>query len=215
MLIIGAKGFAKEVLEILFQDNNVDDVAFFDNVNKDIENTLFNKFKVLKSDAQVAEFFTSFTTNFTIGIGGPLLRFKLYQKFKSLGGNFKSTISPYAIIGNFDNRVGKGCNIMSGVIITSDIQIGTGVLINIGSTIGHDSIIGDFVEISPGVNISGNCSIGKFSNLGTNSTILPKVKIGENVTVGAGSVVTKDIPSNCIVVGIPAKIIKELPPIDQ
>ncbi|WP_348636746.1 hypothetical protein [Flavobacterium anhuiense] len=37
---------------------------------------------------------------------------------------------------------------------------------------------------------------------------MPKVKIGKNVIVGAGSVVTKDIPDNCLVVGVPARIIK-------
>nr|WP_250349320.1 DapH/DapD/GlmU-related protein [Flavobacterium anhuiense] len=50
--------------------------------------------------------------------------------------------------------------------------------------------------------------MGEFSQIGANSTILPKVKIGKNVIVGAGSVVTKDIPDNCLVVGVPARIIK-------
>ncbi|MNG38364.1 Maltose O-acetyltransferase [compost metagenome] len=47
--------------------------------------------------------------------------------------------------------------------------------------------------------------------LGTNATVLPKVTIGKNVIVGAGAVVTKDVPDNSLVVGIPGKIIKELP----
>lgn len=44
--------------------------------------------------------------------------------------------------------------------------------------------------------------------IGTRAIILPGVKIGDEVVVGSGSVVTKDIPSNCIVAGNPAKIIK-------
>jgi acetyltransferase-like isoleucine patch superfamily enzyme len=39
------------------------------------------------------------------------------------------------------------------------------------------------------------------------------MKIGKNVIVGAGSLVTKDVPDNCMVVGIPAKIIKDLEPL--
>ena len=46
--------------------------------------------------------------------------------------------------------------------------------------------------------------------LGANVTILPGVTIGDNVTIGAGSVVTKDIPSNSIAVGNPCKVIKTL-----
>jgi len=43
--------------------------------------------------------------------------------------------------------------------------------------------------------------------IGSNSTILPNVKIGPNVIVAAGSVVTKDVPKNSVVAGVPAKVI--------
>ncbi len=46
--------------------------------------------------------------------------------------------------------------------------------------------------------------------IGANATILPSVKIGENSVVAAGSVVSKDVPDNCVVGGIPAKIIKTI-----
>lgn len=52
--------------------------------------------------------------------------------------------------------------------------------------------------------IGDNCSIG------FGVTILGNVRIGDNVTIGAGSIVVKDVPDNCIVVGNPAKIIKRL-----
>jgi acetyltransferase-like isoleucine patch superfamily enzyme len=51
--------------------------------------------------------------------------------------------------------------------------------------------------------------VGNNVFIGVNSIIMPGVNISDNVIVGAGSVVTKDIPSNCIVAGNPAKIIKE------
>ncbi|NOQ32567.1 MAG: acyltransferase [Helicobacteraceae bacterium] len=51
--------------------------------------------------------------------------------------------------------------------------------------------------------------IGKKSFIGANSIIMPGVTIGDSVIVGAGTVVTKDVPSGCIVVGNPAKIIKK------
>ena len=51
--------------------------------------------------------------------------------------------------------------------------------------------------------------IGKQCFIGANAIIMPGLTIGDSVVVGAGSVVTKDVPSNCIVAGNPAKIIKE------
>lgn len=50
--------------------------------------------------------------------------------------------------------------------------------------------------------------IGSDCYIGINSIILPGVKIGNEVIIGAGSIVTKNIPSNCIAVGNPAKVIR-------
>lgn len=52
--------------------------------------------------------------------------------------------------------------------------------------------------------------IGNNVSLGANVTIVGHVHIGDNVVVGAGAVVVKDVPSNCVVAGNPAKIIKQL-----
>jgi len=66
-----------------------------------------------------------------------------------------------------------------------------------------DSIEYTFVNMASPVKIGDRCWIG------SNTIILPGVTIGDNVVVGAGSVVTKDIPSDVIVAGSPAKIIRE------
>ena len=214
MLIIGAKGFAKEVLEVIHQLNQLENLVFYDDVNDDAHDKLYGQFPVLRTTQEASVYFKTIDNQFTIGIGNPVLRKKLYDKFKDLGGEFTSTISPLAIIGNYGNQIGSGCNIMTGSVITSDITIKKGTLINLNCTIGHDSVLGEFVELSPGVHISGNCTIGNYSVFGTNATMLPKLTIGKNVIIGAGSVVTRDIPNNCVAVGIPAKIIKELTPLD-
>ena len=137
------------------------------------------------------------------------MRYKLYLQFESWGGVFTSTISPKALIGSYEIAILQGCNILSGVTISNTNKVGKGCLIYYDAVITHDCIIGNFVEISPKVTVLGRCQIGSFSHLGTNSTILPNIKVGKNVIVGAGSVVTKDLPDNCVAVGIPAKIIKD------
>ncbi len=52
--------------------------------------------------------------------------------------------------------------------------------------------------------------IGNDVWIGANCVILPGVTIGNNVIVGAGAVVSKDVPDNCVVGGVPAKVIRKL-----
>ena len=52
--------------------------------------------------------------------------------------------------------------------------------------------------------------VGKDVWIGGNATILPGITIGNNVVVAAGAVVTKDVPDNCLVGGVPAKVIKNI-----
>ena len=213
MLIVGAKGFSKEVLEIFHQLDQLQNIGFYDDVNTDIGNNLYDQFPIIKNKDEVKEFFIENGNEFTLGLGNPHIRFQLYNKFMNLGGVFCSIISPLAQIGHYANEIGKGCNIMTNTVITNDIKIGNGVLINLSCTVGHGTVIEDFVELCPGVNISGSCTLGKYSFIGTNTTVLPGIRIGENVTIGAGSVVTKDVPDNSLAFGIPAKVIKNLEPV--
>lgn len=214
MLIIGAKGFAKEVLEVCHQNNELNNLMFYDDVNNDVYGKLYDQFPILKSLDEAKKYFETIDNRFTIGIGNPVLRIQIYQKFVALGGVFTSTIATTSVIGHYGNLIKEGCNVMQKVIITNDVALGKGVIINQLTSVGHDVIIDDFVEICPNVSISGNCYIGANTFIGTGAIILPKVKIGDNVIVGAGSVVTKDVPDNCTVVGIPAKIKKTLNPIN-
>ena len=64
--------------------------------------------------------------------------------------------------------------------------------------------------LDPTVNILGRVDVSSYTHIGANATILPDIKIGKNSIIGAGSVVTKDVPDNVVVLGVPAKIIKSL-----
>lgn len=214
MLIVGAKGFAKEVLEVVHQLKQLENLVLYDDLNGDVPQKLFGQFPVLRTIQEASDYFKTVDNRFTIGIGNPILRKNIYDKFVSFGGVFTSTISPSVNIGFYDVQIGNGTNILSGVIISNSSKIGMGCIVYYNSIITHDCEIGDFVEISPGATLLGRSSIGNFSQIGSNATILPNIKLGKNVVVGASSVVTKDVPDNCVVVGTPARIIKELNPLE-
>lgn len=205
MLVIGAKGLAKEVLEVCKNTNMLDDLVFFDNVNHYDSKLLYNTFPILTSFEEVKTYFLNIDKKFTLGLGNSKLRYNLYKKLEDIGGEFYSTISSKADIGSYDVNIDIGANILDGVKISNSVTIGKGALIYYNSIITHDCNLADFVEISPNATILGRVKIGSFTQIGANATILPDVEIGDNVIVGAGAVVTKDVPNNRIVKGIPAK----------
>lgn len=214
MLIVGAKGFAKEILEVMHQLDQLENLFFFDDVNDDIPEELFGQFPILRTFNEATIYFKTVDNQFTIGIGNPVLRKKLYGKFSALGGKFTSTISPSAVIGSFDVQIGLGSNVLSGAVFSNTAILGKGCVVYYNAIITHDCKIGDFVEISPSVTLLGRCTIDSYSQIGANTTVLPDIKIGKNVIIGAGSVVTKNLPDNCVAVGVPAKIIKQLSPLE-
>ena len=92
---------------------------------------------------------------------------------------------------------------LDSTIIKSHTKIGS--LVNIG----HNSIIGKNCILTCNVITGGSSSIGDYSFVGVNSVIKNGVKIGSNTLIGMGSVVTKEIYSNIVAYGNPAKEIRK------
>jgi len=86
--------------------------------------------------------------------------------------------------------------------------IGNHCILNSGCRVDHDCKLQDFVHVAPGAVLCGDVVVGEGSFIGAGATVLPGVKIGSWSTIGAGSVVTRDVSSNALVVGIPARVIK-------
>ena len=110
------------------------------------------------------------------------------------------------------------------------VHFGKNVFLNFGCTFVDDAdiYVGDGTLFGPNVNIVTACHpispklreyglqfnkqvhIGKNVWIGANATILPGVNIGDNSVIGAGAVVTKDIPSNVVAVGNPARVLRNI-----
>lgn len=75
------------------------------------------------------------------------------------------------------------------------------------TTAGHPL---DVEQRNKGLEYARPIKVGNNVWIGAGVTVLPGVTIGDNVTIGAGSIVNRDIPSNCVAAGVPCRVIREL-----
>jgi len=124
------------------------------------------------------------------------------------------------------SKIGTFVEIQKGVKVGKNVKISTHTFICEGVTIEDNVFIGHNVSFindkyPRSTNPDGSMQteadwkvvptlVKRGASVGTSSTILCGVTIGENAIVGAGSVVTKDVPPNTIVAGVPARVIRKI-----
>jgi len=207
VIIIGAGGHGKVVLDILQRDSDADLIGFVDDdINS--HDKIIDGLQVLGNINSLPKLIAVYKVDAAIiAVGDNKVRAELFDKMKGLGLKLKRAIHPNALIAR-DVEIGEGVVIAAGAVINTGTRIGNNVIINTGAVIDHDNVIEDNAHISPGVKLAGRVTIGKYTHVGLGATIVEDLTIGENTTIGAGAVVLADIPAHTTAVGVPARIIK-------
>lgn len=150
-------------------------------------------------------------TPFLVPLFTPGNRYFAVREALSLG------LQPFPLLSDRNNDLpddlehGKGGFINKGVIIGAGSRLGEFVLVNRGACLGHHAIIEDYVSVGPGVVTGGDVVMQLGSMVATGAVVLPGVNIGRHAVIGAGAVVTRDVADGTVVVGNPARRIKDNP----
>jgi sugar O-acyltransferase (sialic acid O-acetyltransferase NeuD family) len=204
MLIVGAGGFGRELLAwtlaIQSQQNEWQVSGFLD-ANLSALDSFDYEYPIVGTP-------DTFTIEpdfvFACGLGDPAIKLAVCRQMLSRGAQFVTLVHPTAVIG-LNSKIGIGCILCPGAIVTSDVILGDFVTLNAHATVGHDVVVGDGCTLSGHVDVTGASSIGEGVFLGTHATILPGVKVGERARIGAGSVVIRHVKPDTTVFGSPAK----------
>ena len=206
LIVLGAGGLGQEIVWLAEEINEVSPrwkiLGYLDD-NPAIQGKMIVGYPVIGTLAEVSKFPDAY---FFLGVGDPRLRQRMVESVSKFKPRWATLISPTVRV-HKSNRLGIGVGIGRNTDLTLSCDIGDFAWVNIHVVLGHEVRIGKFSVIDPNVCINGEGVIGSMCLIGANAFVRD-VKIGDRVTVGAGSVVVKDVEADCVVAGVPAKLIR-------
>src|SRR3989344_1764866 len=194
IIIFGAGGFAKEIIDLIEDNIEGDILGYIDKVES---HKKILDCPRLGSDQHLNQIIKKYKpSHFFAAIGDSKIRSKLYS-------NLKSKLSPLSIISKKAHiskytKIGNHVAVYPYAVISTQVSIGNNTFVYSNSFVGHESKIGNHVNINPGVSIAGKVIIEDFVTVGIGASVKEKLHISKSTTIGGGAMVVKDTKLNNI-----------------
>ena len=209
ILILGASGHAKVIIDLIEKAGQHEVVGLVAEDRTD--DGTFCGYPVAGGIQDLARVCDDYKVECLVaGIGDNFSRSEVIRRASEIrpDSRFASASHPSAQIARCV-QIGEGTVVMAGAIVNSGTQIGRHCIINTGASVDHDSVLGDFVSIAPGAALGGNVRVGNCSAVSLGASVIHGISIGEDTVIGAGAVVVRDIKSNVVAYGVPARVIRQ------
>ena len=206
IVIVGAGGHGRVVLDILRNNHQFEVVGFLD-TNQSLHHQFRDGVEILGDLSLTSRFDDLGIGAAVVAIGDNRVRRNYCERLEISGVSLVSAIHPSANIAN-NAHIGKNVVIAAGATVCTHVVIEDSAILNTGSIVDHESTIHNSAHICPGVKLAGHVRIRESAFVGIGATIIQGITIGESAVVGAGAVVLQEVPAFTTVVGVPAHIVK-------
>jgi UDP-perosamine 4-acetyltransferase len=208
VLIVGAGGHGKVVLDILRAAGEHNPIGFID-ADTSLAGTTIGGLPVFGPANQLPKLQRKCKAAI-IAIGDNRTRRSYAQTLIEQGFELVSAIHPTACVSS-SARIGKNVVVAAGAIVCAEAVIADSAIVNTAAVVDHECEIGCAAHVCPTVALAGRVRIGEGAFVGLGAKVIPCISIGEHATIGAGAVVIQDIPANATALGVPAKVVKRAP----
>jgi sugar O-acyltransferase (sialic acid O-acetyltransferase NeuD family) len=204
-VIVGAGGFAREVLDVADAIERAGGQAPVIGV---VTETTAESDLLAARGVEVLgglEVIRDGVVPFVIGIGDGSARRRIAEDLARCGAASPTLVHPTAILG-FGVDLGPGSIVCAHVSITTNVTIGAHTHLMPSCTVGHDCVVGEYVTVSPLAAVSGRVTLEDGATIGTGASIIERLRVGAGAVVGAGAAVIRDVPPGVVAVGVPAAV---------
>lgn len=203
VVVIGAGGHADAVMDVLWQQPQFDIVGCIDKATDQRQLTVPR----LGDDADLPALHQQGIHHAVVAIGNNQVRQRLARAAVAYNYELIRVISSFGYVAA-SASIAPGVVVMPGAVVGAGATILANAIVNTNASVDHECVVGESCHIAPGCTIAGRAVIEEGVFVGAGATVIDGVSIGAWTTVGAGAVVTRDLPANCVAVGVPARVIR-------
>ena len=200
ILIYGAGGHAKSVMEMVLQ-NNVHAIAGIVDDDKHLAGKQVLGIPVLGTRALLPALVEQRVILAANGVGGIIditRRERIFELLESAGFTFPALTHPRATV-EPSAKVGYGVQVFANAYVGSEAILHSRCMINTNAVVSHDCEIGAYTHIAPGALLAGHVHVGERTLVGMGVTTTIGVKIGSGVRIGNGAIVLADVPDRIVI----------------